>query len=382
MRRTGIVIATLGFILLAQAARAQWTAPQRLTWNSGYSQFPVIAVDSYGQVHVAWQDDTPGNFEVCYKKSPDGGTSWAANTRFTWTSTFSHMPAIKVDSSGDIHVFWDDDSPGNNEIYQKRSTDAGATWTANERLTWTSGYSIVPDMAVDPSGNLHVVWSDLTSGNLEIYHKKSTDGGATWTTGHRLTWNAGASMSPKIGVDTSGHLHVVWQDETPGSWQVYYARSTDGGAAWTPSQRLSWSSGLSGYPIIGVDSFSGLHVVWQGSVSGNTEAFYRKSTDGGTSWAVAKRLSWTSGVSFSPVIAVDSSDNLHVVWSDDTPGNDEIYYKKSIDGGTTWSANKRLTWTSSYSWHPSIAVDSLGTVHIVWEDLTPGNWEIYYRKGH
>ena len=381
MRRTGLVIAALGFVFFAQAARAQWTAPQRLTWNSGYSQFPVIAVDSSGRIHLAWQDDTPGNFEIYYKKSPDGGASWEANQRLCWTSTFSHLPAIKIDATDDLHILWDDDAPGNNEIYQKRSMDAGASWITSERLTWTSGYSIVPDMAVDPSHYLHMVWSDLTPGNQEIYHKKSTDGGVTWTAGHRITWNAGASMSPKIVADPSGHLHVVWQDNMPGHWEVYYSRSTDGGATWTASQRLTWSSNISVYPAIGVDSWDHLYVVWQGSASGNTEAFCRKSTDGGVSWIAAKRLSWTSGVSSSPKIAVDSSDNLHVVWSDDTPGNFEIYYKKSTDYGTTWSANKRLTWTSSYSWHPSIAVDSSGNVHVVWEDDTPGNWEVYYKSG-
>ena len=381
MKRTGAIIAVLGFFLAVPGVQAQWGLAQRLTWNSGSSQFPVIAVDSSGQVHVAWQDETPGNFEIYYKKSPDGGTSWAANTRLSWTSTFSHMPAIKIDAIDDLHVLWDDDAPGNTEIYQKRSMDAGATWIASERLTWTSGHSIVPDMAVDPSYYLHMVWSDLTPGNQEIYHKKSTDWGVTWTTGHRITWNAGASMSPKIGADPSGNLHVVWQDDTPGHWEVYYAKSTNGGATWTASQRLTWSSSSSGSPIIGVDSWDRLHVVWQGTASGNIEAFYRKSTDGGASWMAAKRLSWTSGVSFSPVIAVDSSDNLHLVWDDDTPGNFEIYYKKSTDGGATWTANKRLTWTSSYSWNPAVAVDSLDYVHVVWEDDTPGNWEIYYKRG-
>jgi hypothetical protein len=111
------------------------------------------------------------------------------------------------------------------------------------------------------------------------------------------------------------------------------------------------------------------------------EAFYKKSTDGGASWTTSRRLSWTSGASRSPVIAVDYSDNLHLVWSDDTPGNDEIYYKKSTDAGANWTSNRRLTWTSSYSWEPSLAVDSSGNVHVVWYDYTPGNWEIYYKKG-
>lgn len=381
MKRIGPVLLTIGLFLFAQAAQADWGPTKRLTWNSGDSQYPIIAVDFLGGLHVVWQDSTPGNNEVYYKRSTDGGASWTTAKRLTWTSTYSHRPVIGVDSSGGLHVFWDDDAAGNTEIYQKRSTDAGATWTASERLTWTSGYSIVPAMAVDPSHNLHVVWSDLTPGNQEIYHKKSTDGGATWTTGHRITWNSGASMSPKIGADPSGHLHVVWQDNTPGSWEVNYAKSTDGGATWTAAQRLTWSSGTSGYPIIGIDSSGRLHVVWQGSASGNVEAFYKKSTDGGASWTTSRRLSWTSGASRSPVIAVDYSDNLHLVWSDDTPGNDEIYYKKSTDAGANWTSNRRLTWTSSYSWEPSLAVDSSGNVHVVWYDYTPGNWEIYYKKG-
>ena len=31
-----------------------------------------------------------------------------------------------------------------------------------------------------------------------------------------------------------------------------------------------------------------------------------------------------------------SGDTVHVVWQDNRDGNDEIYYKRSIDGGLTW----------------------------------------------
>jgi hypothetical protein len=33
---------------------------------------------------------------------------------------------------------------------------------------------------------------------------------------------------------------------------------------------------------------------------------------------------------FGQMIAVDSNNHIHVVWSDETPGNFEIYYKKGI----------------------------------------------------
>src|SRR4030042_3789086 len=90
--------------------------------------------------------------------------------------------------------------------------------------------------------------------------------------------------------------------------------------------------------------------------------------DANAYWTAAKRLTWTSGDSYNPAVAIDSNDAIHIVWYDDTSGKDEIYYKSSKDGGTTWSYNKRLSWTSgfSYNWHPTIAIDASDVIHIVW----------------
>ena len=47
---------------------------------------------------------------------------------------------------------------------------------------------------------------------------------------------------------------------------------------------------------------------------------------------------------------------IHVVWHDDRDGNTEIYYKRSTDNGTTWGADTRLTTDISWSERPSVAV--------------------------
>jgi hypothetical protein len=234
---------------------------------------------------------------------------------------------------------------------------------------------------VDSSNTLHILWADYTPGNWEIYHKKSTDGGQIWSGAKRLTWNLAESTGPAIGIDTSDHIHAVWYDRTTGNHEIYYRRSTDGGVNWSGTKRLTWNSGNSVSPSITIDSADTIHIVWHDRTSGNYEILYRKSADGGVNWSATKRLTWNPGNSYSPRIGVDSSDRLHVVWYDGSPGDMEIFYKKSTNGGSSWGGSQRLTWNPGGSYHPAVALDSSSNIHIVWDDLTPGNNEVYYKKG-
>jgi hypothetical protein len=382
MKRIGLMLAVFALFLFVQAARADWTPLKRLTWNSGASWCPAIAADPFGNVHVVWYDETPaaGFPEIYYKKSTDGGSTWTASKRLTWTSGMAEDPAIAVDSSGNVHVVWKETVLGYWEIYYGKSTDGGATWMSSQRLTWNARVSFDPlDIAVDSSGDVHVVWAGNTPGNYEICYRKTTNGGSAWMTSQRLTWNSGISYEPAIAVDSSGNPHVVWDDNTPGECEIYYKKTTNGGSAWMTSQRLTWNSGISYEPAIAVDSSGNPHVVWRDNTPGNNEIYYKKTTNGGATWMTSQRLTWNSGGSYEPAIAVDSSGNPYVVWHDDTQGY-QIYFKKSTNRGSAWMTSQRLTSNSGYSGHPAIAVDSSGNVHVVWYDNMFGNYEICYRK--
>ena len=74
-----------------------------------------------------------------------------------------------------MHVVWYDNRDGNNEIYYKRSTDAGINWGADTRLTNNTAYSEYPSVAVSGSV-VHVVWNDYRDGNSEIYYKRNPTG--------------------------------------------------------------------------------------------------------------------------------------------------------------------------------------------------------------
>jgi len=379
-----ITLLSAGLFYSASDVLADWSPAKRLTWNSGYSSEPAIAIDSSKMIHFVWRDDTSSKDEIYYKRSPDGGTTWSPSKRLTWTPNWSYYPAIAVDLSSSIHVVWQEYTPGDFEIYYKRSTDKGTSWSAAKRLTWNSAASSNPAIAVDISNTIHVVWSDYTPGNSEIYHKKSTDGGTTWSAATRLTSTLDESSYPDIAIDSSGTIHVVWYDYTPKNYEIYYIQSTDGGTTWSAVQRLTWTAGWSFYPAIAIDSDNAIHVVWQDNTPGNYEVYYKRSTDGGATWSAAKRLTWTSAEPTFPhiAIAIDSSKTIHVVWDDYAPGNFEVYCMKGTNGGTTWSAVNRLSWTGGASNSPTMAIDSDNNIHILWGDNSPGNYEIYYRKGN
>ena len=376
MKRTALIMLAIGLFFFVQTAQAQWTPAKRITWTSGDSGYPGMAIDSSGHLYVVWQDMTPGNNEIYCRTSTDGGSTWISSKRLTWTTGLSEQPVIVADASGRLHVAWQDNTTWQWQIYYKNSEDGGSTWSTTRAITGTSGDSFYADLAAGPSDHLHMVWNAYP----QVYYKTSTDGGAGWTTGRRLTWSGGLSGYPALAVDSSGDLHVVWDNDATGKDEIYYKKSTDEGVTWTATKRITWTSGESYYSAIAPGASQNIHVVWNDNTPGNYEIYHKKSTNRGDTWTATKRITWTSGTSWLPAIALDPSGDLHVVWQDFTPGKAEIYYKKSTDGGDTWSTTQRITWTSDDSYRPAIAVDSSGNLHVVWQDETPGNTEIYYKK--
>ncbi|MHC4321595.1 MAG: zinc-dependent metalloprotease family protein, partial [Planctomycetota bacterium] len=252
-----------------------------------------------------------------------------------------------------ITIVWQDNTPGNNEIYLKTSTDGAITWTI-KRLTWNSGDSVNPMIAVNGS-NVYVVWEQFmpSESDTEIFFKRSSDDGSTWMT-NRLTWNSGDSVNPTVAVNGS-NVYVAWEDYSVDTdSEIYLKKSSDGGSTWT-TKRLSWNSGDSVNPTVAVNG-SNVYVAWEDySVDTDSEIFLKTSPDGGTSWT-KKRLTWNSGNSVNPTVAVNGS-NVYVAWENYSVDTDsEIYLKRSSDGGSTWTT-KRLTWNSGNSVNPTVAVN-------------------------
>ncbi|MBN8583501.1 MAG: T9SS type A sorting domain-containing protein [Ignavibacteria bacterium] len=106
--------------------------------------------------------------------------------------------------------------------------------------------------------------------------------------------------------------------------------------------------------------------------------YYKRSTNAGVSWEPDIRLTNSSGDSYNPSLVV-SGTFLHLTWEDLRDGNYEIYYKRSTNSGVNWSADTRLTNASADSRYASV-ITSGNFVHTVWFDDRDGNREIYFKR--
>lgn len=365
--------------LIAVPLFGQWQPDYRLTNDPNESRCSTTkAVAANGSaVHVVWFDNRDGNQEIYYKSSSDTGVTWSADVRLTNNASNSQTPRIVI-SGTNLHAVWQDNRNGNYEVYYKRSTDNGANWEPDTRLTSNSSWSLFPTTAVSDSG-VYVLWMDDRDGNRETYFKRSIDNGTTWSSDTRLSNDADWTWSPALAV-SQDTIHAVWYESDAGGnlgKDIHYVRSTSAGLTWDPPINLTNDPGVSMGPAVGA-SGSTVHVTWEDNRDGNYEVYYKRSTDNGVNWEPDTRLTSYANASTGSSIDVSGS-NAHVVWTDERDYNSEIYYKSSVDNGASWSPDTRLTNNGATSFYNSISVSG-PAAHVAWYDNRDGNWEIYCKR--
>ncbi len=377
-------VLVLAIWLLALPALGAWEPPVRLTYDDSASHTSFNNVHclagSGSTLHLVWYDHRTGIDQVFYKRSTDLGTTWSGDTALTSGAGAKVDPSLAV-AGDNVHLVWEDSRNGyNSEVYYRRSTDGGLTWESEQRLTNDNYMSRNPCVAATDF-YVYVAWASDTVGR-EIYFQRSTDNGATWVDRRRLTFDMQESWYPSLAAGNS-MVHLVWRDWRDHSFEVYYLRSTDHGGSWdTAATRLSGDLTTGSYNPCVAATNSGwiVQVVWWDTRYAPFELCHRRTTDGGITWQPEVRLTTDTTGTYNPSIAV-SDPNVYVAW-EALYGTSFIMYKFNRSyGGGRWSTDTALTTTPEH-WSVSPCVAVLGTgVHIAWTDFRDSEYgEIYYMR--
>ncbi len=271
-----------------------------------------IAVDSNGKIHVVWNEKTvsyPSHYEIHYSSSTDNGRTWSAMSGdivISYDDSYSpaNSSAIAVDSDDNVYVVWAEDDPSVQEVHYSISTDGGVTWsgqTADNVLSYPGGGNANnPAMAIDGNDVIHVVWNQDYSGTLdEIYYSRSTDGGATWSSQVSesiISYPDGQSASfLDIAVGPNDELCVVFKeydDSVTTHNVINYSISLDGGLTWTGSSGdypTTQPIRIALYPHVEIDPDGVIHVTWQGTQNTSSPFHYEMFY----SWSTDAGASWS-----------------------------------------------------------------------------------------
>jgi hypothetical protein len=340
---------------------ATWGTAKNLSMNPGLSRLPHIAV-SGANVYVVWTQESADGLlrDVFFIRSTDNGATWKNKINLSGNGN-SDSPLIVV-SGSKVFMAWDtNDDQGFPDIFFRRSTDNGATWKPAVNLSNNPGeYSFMGGMAVSGS-NIYIVWTDYSPGNVEIFFRRSTDGGATWKPVVNLSKTADESRGPSIAV-SGPNVYVTWDETTSGSIGLLFKRSTDNGATWKPAKNLNAVPSSAQV----VASGSTVYVIWtQIRNSANYDLYVRTSDDKGVTWGPKFKLN-TAVLGIRSFDFVTSGDKLYIVWRQpDSGGDQEIYLRQTADNGASWKSPVNVSNDILFSSSPDIALSG-SSLYVAW----------------
>jgi hypothetical protein len=203
-----------------------------------------------------------------------------------------------------------------------------------------------------------VVWSDNTNrDDYDIFLRMSNNGGETFSPlTEILNFNIGNSLNPEIGI-SGDNVFVIWEDNIfdDSDRNIFYISSTDGGFNFNPVNQLS--SIFIGDSFVSNMAISGnnVSVVWSDNTNGNDyDILFRMSKDAGQTFSPRTDLSNNIGNSLNPEIAI-FENNIYVVWADTI--DYDIHLTSSTDGGLNFSPIINLSNNNDgFSFNPQIAI--------------------------
>lgn len=259
--------------------------------------------------------------DIYISQSTDGGINWTNYLLYQNTTYAQYTPVIAIDSEDNIFIVWETTNPTINVGVKNICLIKGTwgSWGSREMVTDSASEQYVPSIAIDGSDNLHITWYGLGWGTYTtkyqiVYRKRlanDTYGSAinlTDVNNHQSSGNVG---SPSICLDGDGDIHIVWAGL---GWGTYPTKNqiihiVYSGGSWGTAEYVTNNNYDSTWAVMAVDSSDNLHLVYHYI---NNYVRYQKKDSVWNAAEIVFGDSFNNIYDYNPCIALDASDNIYV----------------------------------------------------------------------
>ncbi|MCK4430665.1 MAG: hypothetical protein KAW19_05120, partial [Candidatus Aminicenantes bacterium] len=299
----------------------QWSSVKNAQIVSQLAWSNQLEVDSYGTFHASWADGYGSHGRDIYY-SYYTGSNWATAERIYYSPYNSAWNKMDIDTNNDIHVIWYHSHVPKGQISSDVVTISKSrmgNWPANYKniSNTPSLESIHPAIAVR-NGNIYSCWMEGASPRRLYFCEKT---GGSWKTPTQIDQ---PGYYPDMDLDTSGNVHIVYSN-----WggNFYYISRVNG--TWNTKEVIS--NGTSPLQFGDIKHKSNVVVAaWIQGSDGNWSVYTTAKIIGGE-WVTPLKVADTPGGSDGNKhvqVALDSNNCAHYVWEGiGVGGNHDIFYE-------------------------------------------------------
>jgi hypothetical protein len=335
---------------------------------------PVLAIDSAGNIVLAWTQLAPGSsyavWTAYYTKKAD---TWSTPKQLSSFGNITINPEIAMDGNGNVIVAWLVNSQNVYAAYFDASAGWANGWTQEKLL----GNGVINSIciAMDDTGNGMVVWPQLFSGIRARYFTKQNFTLYGWDNAWTDTYTISETLIPtqaNVTFDGLGNTIVVWNNIQLGELLSARYESEQGWpAGWSVPTTISSDIAPSSFPVIAAsnatqgDYVGNAMVVW---LSPNNTSVQACLYTNNTGWQAP--VSLTSDISIEyivPHVAMDNNGNAVALWQQNTANESSIYSTQFTAATDSWDLPAtRISPVSQNTESPNLAMDTNGHAIATW----------------